>query len=40
MDKTLPDNKAITVPVPIVSVTSEDQYKAFPLANISHVVVQ
>lgn len=40
MDETLPDSKAITVPVPIVNVAAEDRYKAFPVADISHVVVQ
>lgn len=40
MDETLPDSKAITVPVPLVNVAVEDRYKAFPLADISHVVVQ
>ena len=40
MDKTLPDREAITVPVPIVDVATEDLYKTFPVADISHIVVQ
>jgi hypothetical protein len=40
MDETLPDYRAITVPVPKVNVAAEDQYKALPVAEISHVVVQ
>lgn len=39
MNETLPDSEAITVPVPSVNVAAEDQYKAFPVADISHVVV-
>lgn len=40
MDETLPDSKAITVPVPSVNVVAEDRCKAFLVADISHVVVQ
>lgn len=40
MDETLPDDKAITVPVPTVDVTTEDRYKYVLTADISHFVVQ
>ena len=40
MDETLPDHEAITVPVPTVNLAAEDRYKAFPVADIFHVVVQ
>lgn len=37
---TLPDDKAITAPVPPVDVTVEDRFKAFPVEDITHIVVQ
>lgn len=40
MDETLPDSKAIIVPVPMAKVAAEDRYEAFQVANISHFVVQ
>lgn len=40
MDDTLPDDKAITAPVPPVDVTVEDRFKAFPVEDITHIVVQ
>jgi hypothetical protein len=40
MDDTLPDDKAITAPVPPVDVTVEDRFKAFPVDDITHIVVQ
>ncbi|KAJ5963549.1 uncharacterized protein N7479_003425 [Penicillium vulpinum] len=40
MDETLPDSQAITVPVPIAEVTTEDKYRACPITDASHFVVQ
>ncbi|KAJ5629787.1 hypothetical protein N7528_003444 [Penicillium herquei] len=40
MDETLPGNEAITVPVPTAVVTTEDRHNTFPIADISHFVVQ
>ncbi|KAJ5591925.1 uncharacterized protein N7459_002294 [Penicillium hispanicum] len=40
MDETLPDDKAITAPVPTVNVTTEDRHKSVLAADISHFVVQ
>lgn len=40
MDISLPDDKAITVPVPTIDVTTEDRHKSVPAADISHLVVQ
>lgn len=40
MDETLPDDKAITVPVPIIDVTTEDRHKLVLAADISHFVIQ
>ena len=40
MDETLPDHKAITVPVPTVNLATEDRFKASAVADICHVVVQ
>lgn len=40
MAETLPDHKAITVPVPTVNLATEDRFKALPVAEICHVVVQ
>ncbi|KAJ5824595.1 hypothetical protein N7447_006935 [Penicillium robsamsonii] len=38
MDETLPDDQAITVPVPSVEITVEDQFKALLLKDITHFV--
>ncbi|KAL5356156.1 hypothetical protein BJX96DRAFT_142384 [Aspergillus floccosus] len=40
MDKTLPDDKAITVPVPTIDLTVEARFQNLPVADISHVVIQ
>ena len=40
MDETLPDDKAITAPVPIVDVTTEDRHKSLLAADINYFVVQ
>lgn len=40
MDRSLPDDKAITVPVPIVDVTAEAQSESLVAADITHFVVQ
>ncbi|GLA00044.1 hypothetical protein AnigIFM60653_007111 [Aspergillus niger] len=40
MDETLPDDKAITVPVPAVDLTVENRFQALNVADISHFVVQ
>ncbi|PLB43291.1 hypothetical protein P170DRAFT_481240 [Aspergillus steynii IBT 23096] len=40
MDETLPDDKAITAPVPIVYMAVEDQYKSVQAADLTHFVVQ
>ena len=40
MDESMPDDKAITVPVPAVDVTSEARNQALPASNITHFVVQ
>lgn len=40
MDETLPDSNAITVLVPMAEVTAEERSKAFPVADITHFVVQ
>ncbi|RAK95543.1 uncharacterized protein BO80DRAFT_450116 [Aspergillus ibericus CBS 121593] len=40
MDPTLPNSKAITVPVPTITLTSEDQHKTIPVTDITHFVVQ
>ncbi|KAJ5257686.1 hypothetical protein N7524_009242 [Penicillium chrysogenum] len=40
MDETLPDSKAITAPVPIVDVATEDRHKSVLAADITHFVVQ
>ncbi|RAL01111.1 uncharacterized protein BO80DRAFT_455224 [Aspergillus ibericus CBS 121593] len=40
MDETLPDDRAITVPVPAVNLTVEDRFQNFEVSEISHVVVQ
>ncbi|KAJ6032745.1 hypothetical protein N7540_003477 [Penicillium herquei] len=34
------NDKAITVPVPIAEVTTEDRYRSFPIADIDYFVVQ
>lgn len=40
MDETLPDDKAITVPIPAVNLTVEDRFRNLVVSDISHVVVQ
>lgn len=40
MDESLPDDKAITVPVPVVDVTTEARNRALPTTNVTHFVVQ
>ncbi|KAJ5272587.1 hypothetical protein N7478_007712 [Penicillium angulare] len=40
MDDTLPDHTSITVPVPVAEITSEERFKAIPVAEITHFVVQ
>ncbi|KAL3262233.1 hypothetical protein ABHI18_002954 [Aspergillus niger] len=40
MDETLPDDKAITVPVPAVDLTVENRFRTLNVADISHFVVQ
>ncbi|KAJ5722447.1 hypothetical protein N7488_000482 [Penicillium malachiteum] len=40
MDATLLDSEAIIAPVPTVEVAAEDRYKTFPIASVSHFVVQ
>lgn len=40
MDETLLDHKAITVSVPTVNLATEDRFKASPVAEISHIVIQ
>ena len=40
MDVTRPDDEAITAPVPSVELATEERYKTFPIAEISHFVVQ
>ncbi|KAI9375217.1 hypothetical protein BJX61DRAFT_494762 [Aspergillus egyptiacus] len=40
MDETLPDDRAITVPVPTVDLAVEDRFRTSNTAEISHVVVQ
>lgn len=40
MDETLPDNKAITVPIPAVDLTVENRFRTLNVADISHIVVQ
>ncbi|KAB8214178.1 hypothetical protein BDV33DRAFT_196333 [Aspergillus novoparasiticus] len=40
MDETLSNSKAITVLVRMAEVTAEERSKAFPVADISHFVVQ
>lgn len=40
MDETLPDHEAIIVPVSTVKLAAEDRYKASPVADICHIVVQ
>ncbi|KAF2468563.1 uncharacterized protein BDR25DRAFT_290316 [Lindgomyces ingoldianus] len=40
MDETLPDCDAITVPVPSVSITTEDRFIALSKTDITHIVIQ
>ncbi|KAE8401950.1 hypothetical protein BDV37DRAFT_285210 [Aspergillus pseudonomiae] len=40
MDEALPDNEAITVPVLLAEVTAEERSRTFPVADITHFVVQ
>lgn len=40
MDPTLPDHRAITVPVPTADITAEVQNQGLEAAAISHFVVQ
>lgn len=40
MDETLPDNRAITAPVPTVDVTAEVRNQGLEAGAISHFVVQ
>ncbi|KAK8917136.1 hypothetical protein H634G_09251 [Metarhizium anisopliae BRIP 53293] len=40
MDQTLPDHRAITVPVPTADITAEVQNQGLEAAAISHFVVQ
>lgn len=40
MDKTLPDDRAITALIPPVDLVIEDRFRTLQIVDIGHVVVQ